>query len=170
MYIRYFKAGKSLYYGHIRCVYTVLANPTYKKIIVCLTESVWCVPINVLHLNAVLASRSSLTWKYSCFAAAASITFSKCNASAAFNLNYGRLPLLQAQAKARCWRPFKKVRNRVIKLWNRKQVLHERLPNDEESLRAVACEAALLHVRTLVTRTHAHTRAHTHTHTCAHTC
>jgi len=36
VYIRYFWQGNHQIYGHIRCIYTVLANPTY----VCLNQLV----------------------------------------------------------------------------------------------------------------------------------
>ena len=31
VYIRYFWQGNHRIYGHIRCIYTVLANPTYER-------------------------------------------------------------------------------------------------------------------------------------------
>ena len=35
VYIRYFGQGNHQIYGHIRCIYTVLANPTYVFMYLC---------------------------------------------------------------------------------------------------------------------------------------
>ena len=43
VYIRYFRRGNHQIYGHIRCIYTVLANPTYIWWNFCMQHKIPCI-------------------------------------------------------------------------------------------------------------------------------